>query len=167
MRPLLVLLLLLLLTLPVFAQSPNNEIAVAYGSTSYSEDVGDIARQNTATLSYNRFLTPSISTRLGFTQFGAELAIDLGAGETDITATTLTAEDHHARGGFFSPFAGAGAAYIGAEIDTRDSPDAPMPSSPRWQSPALTSPSRAGSPSPSRRRTFRGSRSSRMGALST
>lgn len=111
------LLLVLLLSLPLFAQSvPNNEIAIGFGWANYTENVGEAGRDTAATLSYNRFWTPTISTRLGLTEFGIGLTIGGDTG-SDISAKTLLVEYHPRRGQRISPYGGAGVGYVEAKAE--------------------------------------------------
>jgi outer membrane protein W len=109
------LLLVLLLSLPLFAQSPNNEISLGFGWATYAENAGDSSRDTAATFSYNRFWTPLISTRLGITEHGIGLTIggDTGA---DISVKSLLVEYHPRRDHFLAPYGGAGVAYAEAAV---------------------------------------------------
>jgi len=105
----------ILLSLPLLAQSaPRNEIAAGFGWAAYTEDVGDASRDTAATFSYNRFWTPTISTRLGLTEFGIGLTIGGDTGG-DISAKTLLVEYHPRRGRRVSLYGGAGVAYAEAD----------------------------------------------------
>jgi outer membrane protein W len=109
------LLLVVLFSLPLLAQSPNNEIAVGFGWADYSEDAGESSRDTAATFSYNRFWTPTISTRLGVTEYGIGLTIGGDTG-SDISAWTLLVEYHPRRAQRVSPYGGAGVGYVDAEV---------------------------------------------------
>ena len=104
--------LVLLVTLPLLAQSPNNEVALAFGQSRFTENAGDSSGEKTASLSYNRFWTSRISTRFALVEYGVDFAIDLGGRSgVDISAKTLTVEYHFLRDETISPHVGAGAAY--------------------------------------------------------
>lgn len=110
------LLLVLLVTLPLFAQAPDNEIAIGFGAGHYTAEVGESTRDEAATFSCNRFWTRAFSTRLGVTQYGLGSPSETG---NDIGAKTLVAEYHPRRTRFLSPYGGAGVSYVGADVQTR------------------------------------------------
>jgi opacity protein-like surface antigen len=118
------LLILLLSSLPLFAQQqrPDNEVSVSYGQM----EVEDALDYNDAMgVSYNRYWTRMISTRLGVVRGHGELPDDNGEASSTIIHGTL--EAHPFRGRLFSPHAGLGGAYarhkenyIGSnEVDSR------------------------------------------------
>jgi outer membrane protein W len=115
MRPLLV----LLLALPVFAQTPNNELALSVGRAALGTYAATETTLDTVSLSFNHYWTSTVSTRVGLTEFGVKpFNLDLGAGRTvDMNAISAAVEYHWMRDRRFSPFAGAGAAYVQSEIE--------------------------------------------------
>ena len=108
------LLLLLLLSLPLFAQ--NNEIAVSYGLTNYKHSSETPAYG----VSYNRFWTRTVSTRLGVLDTRKELPDNQG--ERSVTAAHASVEYHPLRGRLLSPRLSAGGAYATSE-NTADAVD--------------------------------------------
>ena len=107
--------LIVLLSLPLFAQNQNNEVGFALGSADMS-DFGDAA---TATFSYNRYWTRGLSTKLDGTGYSAELqVVDLGpgglasAGDFAMASYAAQMQYHFLRGRRFSPYFGAGLAYV-------------------------------------------------------
>lgn len=114
------LLLVVFLSVPLFAQSSDNELAVSYGKGSFKNDIGDASNEAVGSFSYNRFWTPTVSTRLGVTEFGVGPATDFGgASGIDISAKTLSVEWHIRRDRVISPYAGIGAAYVRTSVSTR------------------------------------------------
>jgi opacity protein-like surface antigen len=107
-------LLVVLLSLPLFAQHPNNELELGFGWARYAENVGETSRDTAATFSYNRFWSPTISTRFGLTEHGIGLTIGGDTG-SDISAKTFLVEYHPRRGQRVSPYGGAGVGYVEAE----------------------------------------------------
>jgi opacity protein-like surface antigen len=116
-------LVLLLLALPVFAQSRHdNEVSVSYGQM----EVEDALDYNDAFgASYNRYWTRVVSTRVGVFAGRGDLPDDNGDASSTLIHATL--EAHPFRGRLFSPHAGLGGAYarhkenyIGSnEVDSR------------------------------------------------
>ncbi len=100
-------LLLLVLSLPLFAQ--NNEIAVSYGLTNYAQSSETPAYG----VSYNRFWTRYVSTRVGVLDSRDELPDDQG--ERSVTAAHASVEYHPFRGRLVSPRVSAGSAYVRSE----------------------------------------------------
>ncbi len=114
------LIVLFLVSLPLAAQQTNNEFAVSYGRSYFTEDVADNSYANTVGLTYNRFWTPAVSTRFGVTEIGAEIPGGLGSsGEIETSAWTASVEYHLLRDARLSPWAGIGAAYVQTEIGSR------------------------------------------------
>jgi outer membrane protein W len=114
------LLMILFLSLQLFAQIPNNELSISYGKGSFKNDIGDASNEAVGSFSYNRFWTPAVSTRLGVTEFGVGPATDFGgASGIDISAKTLAVEWHIRRDRLVSPYAGIGAAYVSTSLATR------------------------------------------------
>jgi outer membrane protein W len=103
------LLVLLLLSLPAFAQ--RNELAVSFGRSEFDE-LGDAPAFG---VSYNRFWTENVSTRFGL--FAASEEANVGDGDDVVGASYATAEFHFLRGRRISPFAGLGVAFAVASID--------------------------------------------------
>lgn len=123
MRPFIIALFLLALAFPLFSQTmepTKNEFRFAYGRSYFTEDAGDVSRESSIGLTYNRFWTPRFSTRVGVTEIGADLAIDLGTdNEISSSVWTASAEYHPLRDRRISPWAGLGLAYVQTEIGTR------------------------------------------------
>lgn len=119
MRKSLFLLIAAIVSLPLFAQPANNELGLHIGSA----DMGDFGDAGTLSLTYNRFWTAGLSTKFGLTAYGADLeVVDLppggasAAGELEMGALTAQLEYHFLRGSRFSPYAGAGVAFVTAEL---------------------------------------------------
>ncbi|HEU4889616.1 MAG TPA: OmpW family outer membrane protein [Thermoanaerobaculia bacterium] len=106
--------LLLLLSLPAIAQQLKNELAVSVGRSQYDQlDDGTALG-----ISYNRFWTESVSTRIGAFAAGEAEEANAGIGDDDVVgAYYATAEYHFLRGGRVSPFAGVGFALAFASIE--------------------------------------------------
>ena len=77
-------------------------------------------------ISLNHFWVSSFSTELAYHKFGAdtEVSVDDGprfdAGEVDASALTGIAQWHFRRASRFSPYVGAGVAYMSGEFDPVD-----------------------------------------------
>jgi len=108
------LLLAILITLPLFGQLPKNEAALTFGIFNADDGTGAKSKETAASVSYNRFWTPMVSTRLGLTEYGIGFS-----GFADVKAKTLTVEFHPLRHEILSPYFGAGAAYYDARVSTR------------------------------------------------
>jgi outer membrane protein W len=115
MRTPILIIILTLLTIPLFAQNQNNEIGIAIGSA----DMGDFGDAATAGFSYNRYWTRGLSTKFDATGFAAELTtVDVGpggvttAGDFVMAAYSGQFQYHFLRGRRFSPYFGAGLAYV-------------------------------------------------------
>jgi len=113
------LLVILLLALPVVAQTPNNELAVSIGRAGLGTYAAIETTVDTIGLSFNHYWTPAISTRFGVTEFGVKpFNLDQGAGRAfDMNAISADVEYHWMHDQLFSPYAGAGLAYVESEIE--------------------------------------------------
>lgn len=114
-------LLALLLSSPLAAQLPNNELGLVLGHASLKEDAGNESSADTAGISFNRYWTPSVSTRFSATQFGIEtFRADLGQGRAlDMTSYSAAVEYHLRRDRMFSPYAGLGVALVSSTLGSR------------------------------------------------
>ncbi len=99
-------LVLLLLALPLFAQSrPDNEVSVSFGRI----EVEDALDLDVYGASYNRYWTRELSTRIGVISGSDVLPDDNGDASSLLVHGTF--EAHAWRGRLFSPHAGVGGAY--------------------------------------------------------
>lgn len=112
-------LMAVLLALPLSAQTPRNEFGASIGRA----DMGDFGDAGTLALNYNRYWTAGLSTKIGIIGYGAELtAVDIGpggastAGDLVMGAWTAGLEYHIWRDRRFSPYVGAGLAYVAAQF---------------------------------------------------
>ena len=106
------LLVLLLLSFPLLAQQPryDNEVAVSYGRN----DINDSSDVDVLGVSYNRYWTPILSTRLGMFS-GSRDFPEFGSVETRVIHAT--AELHAFRGRLISPRIGGGLAHFDHRVD--------------------------------------------------
>ena len=112
--------LVLLLALPLAAQTRNNEIGAAIG---YAE-MGDFGDAGTFALSYNRYFG-NLSAEFELVGFGAELTtVDVGpggdpesgAGDFEMGVLSASLQYHFLRGARFSPYVGAGVGFVTTEL---------------------------------------------------
>jgi outer membrane protein W len=76
-------------------------------------------------LSFNHFWTNAFSTELAYHTFGAELSLAAGnesftIGDINASSLSGTAQWHFRRGTRFSPYVGAGIAYVQGDFDAVD-----------------------------------------------
>jgi outer membrane protein W len=110
-----ILILIAVLSIPVFAQHQNNEVGVAIGRA----EMGDFGDAGTFGVSYNRYWTRGLSTKFDATGYAAELqVVDIGpggltsAGDFEMSAYSAQFQYHFLRGQRFSPYFGGGLAYV-------------------------------------------------------
>lgn len=109
-----------LLVFPLSAQTlPRNEFGASVGVA----DMGDFGDAGTLALSYNRYWTEALSTRLALTGYGADLeVVDIGPGgaqtasELAMGSWSAALEYHVLRDRRISPYVAAGVAYVAAEL---------------------------------------------------
>ncbi len=98
-------LVLLLSSLPTFAQQLDHEIAVSYGRTQTSQ----AGHAPALAASYAHFWADNVVTRFGAQHAAADYPDEQG--DKAVGAYFALAEYHVFRGRTFSPYAGAGLAY--------------------------------------------------------
>jgi len=109
-----------LIALPLSAQS--NDVGL-WVSTAQLKDSSGLSFDNADGfgVSLNHFWTVSLSTEIGATWLRADTAIDiagaraLDAGRLKILPITANVQWHFARGSLFSPYIGAGVAYVSSD----------------------------------------------------
>lgn len=113
--------LILLLSLPLAAQTRDNEIGVAIGYA----DMGDFGDAGTFGLSVSHYFRGNLSWELELVGFGAELtAVDVGpggdpdsgAGDFEMGVLSASVQYHWLRNARLSPYAGAGIAFVNTEL---------------------------------------------------
>lgn len=116
----------LLLTIPVFAQNQNNELGIAFGNARM-DDFGDAG---TFGISYNRYWTRGLSTKIDMTGFAADVVVvDVGPGQApsagDFVMGALSAQMqyHFLRGQRFSPYFGGGLAFVTTSFENTPAGD--------------------------------------------
>jgi outer membrane protein W len=128
------LLLLALCLFPLTAFAQSNEVGVFISTSQFEnsqiqDDIGDIDVKFDEDMGYgvlyNRFWTNNFSTEFAYQRLGADLTasfqdITANAGDLDLDILSGTAQLHFARGGFLSPYIGAGVAYVSGEAGAID-----------------------------------------------
>jgi hypothetical protein len=99
------LVLLFLLSSPLLAQSARNEVSVSYGWI----EVEGAMDPDVYGVSYNRYWTRFISTRVG--AFGGTDTLPDDNGDASSSVAHATIEGHAWPGRLISPFGGVGVAY--------------------------------------------------------
>ena len=125
---------LVVFLLPFTAAAQNNELG-AFISTSQLDDneindAGDVfdiefEEDMGVGILYNRFWGSSFSTEFAYQRLGADLTLSFedvteDLGELDLDILSATGQFHFARGGFLSPYVGAGVAYVSGEAGSID-----------------------------------------------
>ncbi|HEX9983998.1 MAG TPA: OmpW family outer membrane protein [Thermoanaerobaculia bacterium] len=127
-------LVLSLLLFPLMAAAQNNELGVFISTSQFDDneltdgvDTFDVEFDEDMGygILYNRFWGTSFSTEFGYQRLGADLTVSFediaeNAGDLNLDILTATGQFHFLRGGFFSPYIGAGAAYVSGEAGAID-----------------------------------------------
>lgn len=127
--------LIIVVSMQAFAQAGSSDVGVWVSSTSMEADF-DTEIDLDANLgfdedlgygvSFNHYWTDLISTDFGIQKMSADLNIsgltvpETTLGELDVTAVTGTVQLHFLRDTRFSPYVGAGAAYMIADFHAND-----------------------------------------------
>ena len=106
-----VFLALSLFAFPVFAQQPDNEIAVSLGWSVFNQ----LGSAPAAGVSYTHFWTDAFATRFG--AFASHGDFNENGGEKTVSAYHGSAEYHFRRDQRVSPYVGAGIALAATSID--------------------------------------------------
>src|SRR5688572_11396021 len=128
------LLVLTLLLVSLSASAQMNELGGFISTSQFEngeiEDAGDIFdaefdEEMGVGILYNRFWGNSFSTEFAYQRLGADLTLSLDdvsddVAELDLDVLSATAQFHFARGGLFSPYVGAGVAYVSGEVGPLD-----------------------------------------------
>jgi opacity protein-like surface antigen len=123
-----------LLLFPLVAAAQNNELGVFISTSQFDDseltdgvDTLDVEFDEDMGygILYNRFWGNSFSTEFGYQRLGADLTVSFediaaDAGDLNLDILTATGQFHFMRGGFFSPYIGAGAAYVSGEAGAID-----------------------------------------------
>jgi outer membrane protein W len=119
-------------SLRTFAQTPSSEVGVWVVHPELSEDrfidspdapTLDFDENLGFGVSFNHFWMGAFSTEVALQKYGADTLTsvqglpEVSSGELDITTLTAMAQFHLNRAGRFSPYAGAGAAWISGQFD--------------------------------------------------
>jgi outer membrane protein W len=143
------LVLLSLLTFPIFCFAQSNELGIFISTSQFDDneiqDAGDTLNLEFDEdmgygASYNRYWTPAFSTELAYQKLGADLTLSFediaaDAGDLDLDVLSATAQFHFAHGSIISPYIGGGAAYISGKagsIDTAELEDADLENEFEW-----------------------------------
>ena len=143
------LVLLSLLTFPVFGFAQSNELGIFISTSQFDDneiqDAGDtfdleFDEDMGYGVSYNRYWTQAFSTEFAYQKLGADLTVSFediaaDAGDLDLDVLTATGQFHFARGSLISPYIGGGAAYISGQagsIDTEELEDADLEKEFEW-----------------------------------
>jgi outer membrane protein W len=127
-------------SLRTFAQTPASDIGVwivdpKLDETTISDIEGDEVTFDFEEsvgygISFNHFWTGAFSTEAALQKYGADLTVDLegtpedfAVGEIDVTSFTAMGQFHFNRTGRFSPYVGAGAAWISGSFDPAEDVD--------------------------------------------
>ncbi|HYI10540.1 MAG TPA: OmpW family outer membrane protein [Thermoanaerobaculia bacterium] len=115
-----------------FAQTPSSDVGVwivqsELDETTFLDEGDDVTidfEESTGYgISFNHFWVGAFSTEVALQKYGADMSIGIEddpaftIGELDITSLTAMGQLHFNRAGRFSPYAGAGAAWISGDFD--------------------------------------------------